>query len=297
MGAAGLGLFDSDHDFDSISELNHEAGLHKLAAALHAKERAKKGKAKKGKTKKGTKVGTKPAENGNEDTIDDGHDYRFSLHGGSHELNDEEFLAVREHLESGVLDRMINERLQKVKAGKANTYPYPGYELVLLAVCAMEYGCHLSESFLDHLRRNIRSVGLMRDAVKQVDVALNDPVKGYKNDGIKYELAEFPGFEADQIFPGGMLINTPAPFGWIPARGAQAVQPNSRVFADGLCGGCGAHKKEDGGQLMKCANCKDIAYCCKECQKSDWKRHKAVCKPVSTSWASSLGSLMPFSTT
>jgi len=258
-----LNLFDSDHDFDSISDLNHEAGLDKLAAALRAKEQANKG--------------IKATEKSTEDEDDDGYDYRFSLHSGSHELNDEEVLAVREHLESGVLDRMINERLQKVKSGKANPYTYPGYELVLIAVCAMEYGCHLSESFLDHFRRNIRSVGLMRDAVKQVDVALNDPVKGYKNDGTKYELAQFTGSEADKISPGSIMLNTPAPFGFFAARGAQAVQPNTRVFADGLCGGSGAHKKEDGGQLMRCAKCHTQTYCCAACQKADWKRHKLVC--------------------
>lgn len=267
MGAAGLGLHDSDYDFDCISELDREAGLHKLAVALRAKEQAQAN----------TKDEAKPTEQ-NADDEADGYDYRFSLHGGADELNEEEFTAVRQHLESGVLDRMIDERLQKIKAGKIPTYNHPGYELVLIAVCAMEYGCHLSESFLDHLRRNIRSVGLMRDAVKQVDVALNDPVRGYKNDGTKYELPQFGGSEADKISPGSMLLNTPAPFGFIPARGAQAVQPNTRVFADGLCKGCGAHKKEDGGPLMRCAGCHTQTYCCVACQKSDWKRHKMACR-------------------
>ncbi len=30
--------------------------------------------------------------------------------------------------------------------------------------------------------------------------------------------------------------------------------------------------------LMICANCKKVKYCCRECQVSDWKRHKLVCK-------------------
>jgi hypothetical protein len=28
---------------------------------------------------------------------------------------------------------------------------------------------------------------------------------------------------------------------------------------------------------QKCGRCKKIAYCCKECQKGDWARHKAQC--------------------
>ena len=33
---------------------------------------------------------------------------------------------------------------------------------------------------------------------------------------------------------------------------------------------------EKSGEL-RCARCKDIWYCSAECQKQDWKRHKAAC--------------------
>lgn len=271
MGAAGLGLFDSDHDFDSISDLDVEAGFPKLATELRAKDSANRPQEDETKS-------TEKAASIND--ADDDYDYRFSLHGSS-QLTKDEFLAVRKHLESGVLDRMINARLEKIKVGDLGIYGHPGYELVLLAVCAMEYGCKLSEPFLDHLRRNIRSVGLMRDAVTQVDIALNDPEKCYKNDGTPYELQYIEGLgEADTLYPGGTtykLLNTAAPFGLFRATGTAAVQPNTRVFAAHLCGGCGARKKEGGGDLMRCGKCRAMLYCCVACQKSDWKRHKAVC--------------------
>ncbi|KAI0951500.1 hypothetical protein AcW1_008534 [Taiwanofungus camphoratus] len=30
--------------------------------------------------------------------------------------------------------------------------------------------------------------------------------------------------------------------------------------------------------LQKCARCKAVKYCSKECQKADWKNHKQVCQ-------------------
>jgi len=269
MGAAGLNLFDSDHDFDSISDLTYEAGLDELAIALRAKAKTKA--AGESKTKSSAESKAKDAKTRPEEVSDEDYAYRFSLR-PSGQLTNEESQAVRKHLESGVMDCMINERLVKVRSGQGSHYPYPGYELVPIAVCAMMYGCRL-----DDLRRNIRSVGVTRDAVKQVDIALNDPVKGYKNDGTEYHLEFFKGDESDKISLGSMLINTPAPFGMIRARGTQAVQPNTRVFAKGLCGGCGTHKKEGGGKLTRYGKCHSMTYCGQKCQRADWKRHKAVC--------------------
>ncbi|KAK6537119.1 hypothetical protein TWF694_011318 [Orbilia ellipsospora] len=53
----------------------------------------------------------------------------------------------------------------------------------------------------------------------------------------------------------------------------------SKEIREGTCGGCGTSKRADGDEtLMKCARCKGIEYCSKECQKGDWKRHKADCQ-------------------
>lgn len=32
-------------------------------------------------------------------------------------------------------------------------------------------------------------------------------------------------------------------------------------------------------KLKKCSRCKDVSYCCRECQLNDWKEHKEVCNP------------------
>lgn len=36
-----------------------------------------------------------------------------------------------------------------------------------------------------------------------------------------------------------------------------------------------------GEKFLGCGQCRTARYCCKDCQKADWKNHKAVCKPLS----------------
>ena len=65
------------------------------------------------------------------------------------------------------------------------------------------------------------------------------------------------------------------------------------------CGNCNANAEINSPPFNSCAACKKIAYCCKECQKSDWPRHKSLCKiqrEKPTSSTSSLGtpSVSPF---
>lgn len=48
------------------------------------------------------------------------------------------------------------------------------------------------------------------------------------------------------------------------------------------CSQCGAMQRfspeNPEGKLMKCAACKSVAYCSRECQKKAWKKHKVDCK-------------------
>ncbi|XDG05416.1 hypothetical protein ABKA04_005031 [Annulohypoxylon sp. FPYF3050] len=44
------------------------------------------------------------------------------------------------------------------------------------------------------------------------------------------------------------------------------------------CRNCNATHTKKGGELMKCARCKEVMYCSPECQKKDWKKHRMECK-------------------
>ena len=43
-------------------------------------------------------------------------------------------------------------------------------------------------------------------------------------------------------------------------------------------GNCNASPRASVPKFMSCASCKQISYCCKECQIVDWPRHKTACK-------------------
>jgi ankyrin repeat protein len=46
---------------------------------------------------------------------------------------------------------------------------------------------------------------------------------------------------------------------------------------DKNCNACG---KEDPDNTLRCIGCLAIHYCCEECQRSDWKNHKAQCRNI-----------------
>ena len=48
------------------------------------------------------------------------------------------------------------------------------------------------------------------------------------------------------------------------------------------CATCGSFGGKD-AKLMKCSGCMSTFYCSPECQKSNWKKHKAECKKKTTS--------------
>jgi hypothetical protein len=47
---------------------------------------------------------------------------------------------------------------------------------------------------------------------------------------------------------------------------------------ESYCTGCAFCGKIDCISIMKCSRCKSASYCSRECQKGDWKNHKAVCE-------------------
>lgn len=43
-----------------------------------------------------------------------------------------------------------------------------------------------------------------------------------------------------------------------------------------ICHSCGHHSVN----LRKCARCRLVSYCDRDCQKQDWESHKSVCLPI-----------------
>ncbi|KAF1950442.1 hypothetical protein CC80DRAFT_578477 [Byssothecium circinans] len=264
MGAWGYGLFQSDHDFDLVSDLTGEAGLYKLEE--EAVEKAK-------------------AEGADEKTI---RHISYSIYFPS----DLEF--VRQHLDSGVLAKMVQEKeaamLAPPKEGEW-VFNDPCYAYVLLGACAMSLGCHLPDSYISMLKKVYTEGGLMPDALKQMKKALFGP-DGFTN-GVPYD------FESKDLVETANAMGSAPPSGrgWV---GMNVIGPGG-IFNTGMgdsstsavikelrakhnhpdaCGGCGVEQGEEGTVLMQCARCKDRKYCSKDCQRKQWKIHKRVCEPA-----------------
>lgn len=263
MGAAGLGLFDSDHDFDHISDMYGPAGL----AALEdkAKERAKSRSASEGGSQSDAK------------DEDEGFPKLSLLAGLCSDVG-----LVRDHLDSGVLQNLIDWKKAEIDE-KSRTmdkwnHSIAVYDLILLGACAMSLGCKISSDFKDLLIAKYRTTDLQRDALGQMQVALGDGPYRYK-DGIPYVfvgLKELPGDSDrdDRLFPGSILINTPAPFGML--RNNRPIP--ERVYPADVCGACGADRRFESESLLSCGKCKTTKYCGKVCQQAHYKQHRRNCK-------------------
>ncbi|KAI0804899.1 hypothetical protein GGR55DRAFT_690858 [Xylaria sp. FL0064] len=60
--------------------------------------------------------------------------------------------------------------------------------------------------------------------------------------------------------------------------GKKSVGNVGKTPVDGGCASCGKKKQTDGSGLLNCARCMKVKYCSRECQRTDWKAHKSVCK-------------------
>ncbi|KAI0547822.1 hypothetical protein F4679DRAFT_597235 [Xylaria curta] len=72
-----------------------------------------------------------------------------------------------------------------------------------------------------------------------------------------------------------------APFAdgvYSPDLGKKNVADVGKTSVDGGCASCGKNKQADGSGLLNCARCMKVKYCSRECQRTDWKAHKSVCK-------------------
>ena len=212
MGAWGLGIFQSDHDYDLIAELAKTAGLPDIEARLKAAKEKRTGKPE----PQSGAIGRAQT------TETEAFDGRIHLSMYAKLCTDVE--TVRKHLESSVLTQMFAELERKFLSGEAvsGSMDYPGYcsagyMYVLLGACAMTLGCKLDSTVIDSLKRKHLTVGFMRDALKQLDRALYGN-KRYRN-GNPYNFgsrcvrdttpADIP--EEDKLCAGSNMINVQPP--------------------------------------------------------------------------------------
>lgn len=314
-GAWGLGLFQSDYDYNIIQELNHEAGLWDLEEAdakpsktgVYIEALRKAGRGEEGpdyvrniehKHADETTATKKPNE------------IYYSIYAKL--CSDPK--RVKAYLEdSGALAKMIRDRLARLNAPDPKKDAFrPGYVVVLLGACAMTLGCNLPVEFFQHLRASYAHrtrVGLMRDAITQMSKALFGP-NGYSN-GKPYNFGR-KGLDAtvntggpalaDRYFP--TMPNVPSPSGILPQellaqacvtgnfgnhevtgqylmKKFETSRGEEANYDENECGGCGVKNGMKGKKLVLCARCKGRRYCGKECQKKDWPKHQVVCQTPS----------------
>ncbi|EAT78155.1 MYND-type zinc finger protein samB [Parastagonospora nodorum] len=270
MGAWGYGLFQSDHDFDIISELNHDAGLNQMEDEAQALAKAS-----------------------GKDDKEIGQIY-YTIDGKGCSDPD----LVRKHLDSGVLNYLIAEREAKMLAVPTKEQELdhylqdPCYVYVLLGACAMTLGSQLPASYVSLLKKVYTEGGLMPDALKQMKKALHGP-NGYKNgepyDFHSKDLVETANADSDNRKPNGLGfigMNVPSPGGLFNTgmgnsfTSAIIKELREKQQNPHACATCGVIAGSGGEKLLMCAKCKDRKYCSVKCQKHHWSIHKKLCEPV-----------------
>ncbi|KAK4889011.1 hypothetical protein LTR27_012126 [Elasticomyces elasticus] len=328
-GAWGLGLFQSDWDYDLLQDLSWDCDLLELEmddAEKQGKKGAYSGMIKKTMMHKG----------------DSGNHVRQNEHDHADlpkKKDDEVYYniysslcsspkRVRQWIEKtagrpgnvSILQRMLVKHMALAVASRNKPrragYKRPGYTCVLLGAAAMSLGCKLPADYLQYMRdsyTNDQAVGLMRDALKQMKDALGPD--GYKNDGTPYDflgkgckglhmtLRSGGAAPEDCITPGS--LNVPSPAGpaafdklqeglrkmridssrthHLDKEGKKKKRPENEnlvEYGNDVCGGCGAKDGEKGKVLINCSKCMGRLYCGRDCQKSEWAKHKLVCKAV-----------------
>jgi hypothetical protein len=259
-------LFQSDHDLDIVGDLSYEVGLNELAHAAEAEAKAA------GKSEEEIKR------------------IYYDINGQMCS----DIPAVRAHLDSGVLAKLIKEKEAKM-LGKEGAFSFqdPCYVYILLDACAMTLGCNLPDSYVSMLKKVYKEGCLMPDAVQQMKKAFFGP-DGYQN-GIPYNfnsrdlLETANSLSAADAKPdafGFVGLNVPSPGdlfgGGMGGSGTSSVIEEMREMKEkpNACGGCGVEKRGDGKPLQVCARCKERRYCSTECQTKHWKVHKKVCEPA-----------------
>ncbi|KAK4963726.1 hypothetical protein LTR10_001357 [Elasticomyces elasticus] len=287
MGAWGLGLFQSDDDFDIVDDLSEEAGFPQRITG-----------------KQGNHIiGLKTTANGKKFVChlsDDLAKNRLSIYADNNKSQATK-VAIREHLDGGKLQELIDKYTTKYHAKEEEAFPAPesGYILCILGACAMTLGCKLPASFKAELRALYPAVFHLSEAQDQLKKALDGP--GGFQDGTPYDFGSvglqelMTSKKADAECKRGIFgMNVGGQFTLFAPKpppadlGVKARVKMELITEEGkhprdACGQCGKSTTEDGKAMLVCSRCKERKYCSKECQVAHWPLHKAagsgVCQP------------------
>jgi hypothetical protein len=159
---SATGLFQSDHDFDIVSELSHDAGLTQM--------------------EEGAQAAAKAASKDDKAINSIYYSIYYSIYAQS--CSNPEL--VREHLDSGALVYLIAGKeaamlaIPSKKQEMEHDFRDPCYVYVLLGACAMTLGCQIPDQYIAMLKKVYTEAGLMPDALKHMKKALKGP-HGYKH--------------------------------------------------------------------------------------------------------------------
>ncbi|KAJ4984902.1 hypothetical protein SVAN01_09596 [Stagonosporopsis vannaccii] len=245
MGAWGYGLFQSDHDFDFLSELGHEMGLTKLEDDMRDV--------------------TKANGKGDEDI-----NIFLSIYGGG--SHPDIMVASASH---GVHDPRPVLRLRSSRCLRPMTlgcHPPQRY-IDMLKVVYTEGG--LMPEACNQIRKTLSGPNgsqqgepydfeckrFVETANSEDDDADDQPIC------CRYKMMNVPG-------PGGI-------FNLGMGNSASSVvmkELRSKLHQPDVCAKCSAGHAHHGAVLLQCARCKDRKCCSPDCQKKHWVIHKMVCR-------------------
>ncbi|KAK4911311.1 Egl nine 1 [Elasticomyces elasticus] len=185
--------------------------------------------------------------------------------------------AVRDHLNGGKLQDLINTYSAKDAPSKLNGKYSPGYVLSLLGACAMTLGCNIPALFMEYLKdmTDIQDGAKMPfEARNQLFEALYGPRK-YEN-GKAYDFTA-----KEECTKYGSGLSESAYDSHVKSMNFNIQVTLEKVHMKSAmesCAICPSKAAKDGSGLLTCGRCKVRKYCSKAHQKMHWKIHKLVCR-------------------